>query len=463
MNECQMLHETVLKDIIDALNYGKAIKDFTKDNKGYTKYTGSIAKRTSNLILVFPVLVSSSLSIQTANLISKAIERKCVALLQILFSAINLTEADDLFGYIKDIHSNLGSSMDIDSFINVLDNIVGYKESAGEEIDRDAYETVKEDLKNINFHLDETFNEVSLNEFISKYDMYTGKTSIILTEANDGWHSGSGAVGDLKMRNKLLHSLGKDMKSIDKRISNIEKKKEEDSSHKEAKDREEFFRHQLLPQDIQKSNELMPTMMTVNFTSHDKGTNFKHEQTGIIGVKAKMYPVDCMEIVNRLSTKYSDSNSLFKLIQASTREISFFRDFLFAIDKAKLDAVQVASNSGSARVFKLLERRAAKNKVTALLKKNDASPITSLILSQQEAEYLRKYCNTDIEKPQVARTILNNFNLMDIVIVDESMEAARFLYDDDTNNFETLSFASLERDNKDNSYKKVLNLLNKSR
>lgn len=488
MNECQMLHETVLRDIVDAIEYGKSVKDFAKDStsnlgaglKGRRGYVGSIAKRTSNLILVFPVLVSSSLSIQTANLISKAIERKCVALLQILFSAINLTESKDLFGYINQVHSNLGTSVDLDSFIDILDNIVTYKEeSAGEEIDRDTYEAIKEDLRNINFYLDETFNEVSLNEYTSKYNMYTGKTSIILTEAKEGWHSGSpapapvntgGTVDDLKTRNTLLHGLSNDLKnqnkrldSIDSRISKIDAKKDSSASKDFAKERMEYFRHQLLPQDVQKSNELMPTMMAVDFTSYDEKSGFKHTQTGIIGVKAKMYPVDGMEIVSRLSEKYSDSNSLFKLIKASTREISFFRDFVFAVDKAKLDAIEVARDSGSSRVFKLLERRAAKNRVSALLKKNDASPITSLVLSQQEVEYLKKYKHIDIENRQVAKSILSSFNLMDIAIVDETIEVARFMYDDDTNNFEVLSFGSLEKEAKDNSYKKVLNLLSKVR
>ena len=95
-------------------------------------------------------------------------------------------------------------------------------------------------------------------------------------------------------------------------------------------------------------------------------------------------------------------------------------------------------------------------------KKNDASPITSLVMSQQEVDFMKKYKNMDLENRQVAKAILANFNLLDIVIADETLEAARFMFDDDSNGFETLSFAALEREAKDNSYKKVLNLLNKS-
>ena len=82
----------------------------------------------------------------------------------------------------------------------------------------------------------------------------------------------------------------------------------------------------------------MPTSMIVNFiATNDNGET--ERVTGIIGVKAKMYPVDSIDICNRLSSKIKDRNGLFNLVRASTREISFFKDLAFAIDKAKLDAI----------------------------------------------------------------------------------------------------------------------------
>ena len=121
----------------------------------------------------------------------------------------------------------------------------------------------------------------------------------------------------------------------------------------------------------------------------------------------------------------------------------------------------MAKKSDNSSMFKLLERRATKNKFSSLLKKNDASPITSLVLSQEEVEYLKKYHNTDMEKSYITRTILESYNLMDIVIADESLEVARFLFDDGDGIFETMTFDSLEKEAKDSSYKKVINLMSK--
>ena len=61
MNSCEQLHETVVRDIVDIVT---SAKDFDQikwiNNKNNT---GSIAKRASNLVLIFPVIVSTSLNI----------------------------------------------------------------------------------------------------------------------------------------------------------------------------------------------------------------------------------------------------------------------------------------------------------------------------------------------------------------------------------------------------------------
>ena len=453
MNNCQMIHETVVKDIIDIIS---DIKDFDEiewiNNRNTNgRMIGSIAKRASNLILVFPVLVSNSLSIQTASIISKAIERKCVALLQILFSSINLTNADNLYDYIAQFHSNLNKQLTLDDFMDAVDRL---SESGDIEIlDRDAYEAVKEDMHNINYYLNDSFNPTAITEFVCRSDMYGN--SHIIQEAP----TPSGIpVGD----EDLITINGRDMRHIAFDVARTAYNHGVNAGRREPSmnDNIDYFRHQLLPQDVQKANELMPTIMAVNFTTSLDGGN-THCQQGIIGIKAKLYPIDSMDIVSRLSSKYSDKNTLFNFVKASTREISFFKDFLFALDKAKLDAINITRDSNNAKIFKLLERRATKYKFSALLKKNDASPITTLVISKDEVEYLKKYNNIDMEKSRICKPIMEAYNLMCITIADESLEVARFLYDDGDGIFESMSFDSLEKEAKDSSYKKVVNLMSK--
>ena len=44
---------------------------------------------------------------------------------------------------------------------------------------------------------------------------------------------------------------------------------------------------------------------------------------------------------------------------------------------------------------------------------------------------------------------------------DEALEVAKFMFDTGDGNWENYSFSSLEREDKDNTYKKVVNLMTK--
>ena len=452
MDNCKQLHETVVRDIVDIIT---SAKDFDQikwiNNKNNT---GSIAKRASNLVLVFPVMVSNSLNIQTAMIVSKAIERKCCSLLQILFSSMQITNADNLQDYIKQFHTNLDlkDHMDLDEFFGVMDSLVDEEAII---VDKDMYESIKEDMHNINFHLEGELNPHSINDYKVVNNAF-GESSIMLERTHTYQ-----AMGD----NKTISFSGNKVNLSGSTTNNYYAPsggggRNDDPLHPGMKDQNDYFTHQLLDNDIKKANELMPTTMIVNFISRDEGVNDVIRMSGVIGVKAKLYPVDSMDICNRISSKVKDKNGLFNLVRASTREISFFKDLAFAIDKAKMDAMYMASDSNNAKMFKVLERRAAKNKFSRLIKKNDASPITSLVISQYEVDYL-KQLNIDMEKSFNARSILEGYNLMDIVVADESMEIAKFLFDDGDGVYEAITFDALEKQANDSTYKKVVNLVSK--
>ena len=71
----------------------------------------------------------------------------------------------------------------------------------------------------------------------------------------------------------------------------------------------------------------------------------------------------------------------------------------------------------------------------------------------------------DIMRVNTAHTIMNAYNVMAFIIVDESMEKVHFLFDDGSGSYETMSFSHLERQGNgaDGAYKKVINLLAKSK
>lgn len=481
INDPRKIHETIVRDVYDIIN---DTKDFDNIEWMRTKNnTGSIARRAANLTLVFPVLVSTALSIDKAIIISKALERKCATLMQILFSSIQVTSAKDLGEYISQFHSNLNTkNLDLGDFINAVDTLAN--ESAITITDRDVYDTVMEDMKNINYYIDTALTETSVNDFKVKKNMY-GEQSVVLEKKisinpNNVSLGTAAAVSDNPLpspsqtrtagsanltsggsRTRTLNTIKNNIINNDIRTKETITNKTVVDANNSGKDAATIFKTQLTQAELNKANELVPTTMFVNFISKSKDGDAITVNNGVVGIKCKMYPINSMDIIYRISSKYDDNNWLINLIKASTREISFLKDFLFAIDKAKLDAINMSKETNSAKMFRTLERRSSKNVLYTLLKKNNAAPITSLVISQEEIEYLKKYNNLDLEKVYNARVILEKFNLMDIVIVDEVLETAKFLFDDGDGVFETLTLDALEKEAKDSSYKKVVNLMGK--
>ena len=74
---------------------------------------------------------------------------------------------------------------------------------------------------------------------------------------------------------------------------------------------------------------------------------------------------------------------------------------------------------------------------------------------------MRKNHNVDLEKIATVLGLFDSLNLMAICIVDESLEVAKFIYDEQEPMWETISFTHLERESSDNTYKRVVNLMTK--
>ena len=455
MKNNENIHESFIRDIVDMISDGKEafknFKDGMRSDRNAFNYR-SIAQASSNLTLVFPVLSTRNISIENAAMISKAVERKAVIMLQMLFSAINISDAKSALEHIRKFHTNINfgeNDITIDDFMTAMDRIPANENCGIQITDKEMYNILKEDMKRLAASpvLSDNISENSINDYKLRQTPYG--TNIVLEKNID---------------------LGKyDKEEQFRKEEEIKKNKEEENRRRGEthlsnlrRDNVNFFKDQILDSDIKKANELIPTGLIVNFVSTaTEGTPIKSDQI-VIGVKAKLYPIDSMDIINRIKIKNEDKNGLLNFIRATTREISFWKDFVFAIDRAKIDALSNTRRGSSSKMWKVLERRAIKSKSKRIFnKENTGAAITSLVVSQEEVEYLKKNDNINIEDPKVIRVIMEAYNFMAVCIVDEANEVAKFLFDTGDDMYETLSFRNLERESSDNSYKKVINLLTK--
>ena len=452
MNENMMIHETELGSIMSAYedlknifknsggNSEEKLKKARRDNPllGST----SISKAASKMTLVFPVICSRGIAIENSSMVTKALEKNAVSMLQRLFAAYQVAEDQDLMSYIQKFHNNISSG------VASLDDI--YKVILGESVAITAADraAIMADMKNINFYLPDAINESSLMDYTIR-EGAADKGVVTTEERRRDYEEGR----ERQKKKDEEHDEDRKLQS-----------KKDLHDMRMSKDAADFFAKQVPDSDFKKANELMPTMMTVSFKVINKdGTKIDDYNNALLGVKAKLYPVASNDIIQHITDKNANRNWLTNFFRATTREISFLKDFILAIDKAKADAQSMSSRNPTAdRMWKVLERRATNSKFRRLmLSNNNAAAITTLCVSQEEVEYMRKNFNTDLESLNVVRGLFESLNLMAIVIVDETLEVAKFIYDETELMWETISFTHLEREASDNTYKKVVNLMTK--
>ena len=213
-------------------------------------------------------------------------------------------------------------------------------------------------------------------------------------------------------------------------------------------------------QKVRKANMLNPLTMSVFFkvkASEDAVVTVN----ALIGVKAKLYPVDSMEIMDRIYSSRRTKINLFNFIRAFSGEIQFWRDFIFTLGKAKIDANFNARRVGS-KLWKVLERRSKTSRISQMLNINNAATaITTLVLSMEEVEFLNKEADIDLLDSHEARKILDDFNFISIMIVDENLETIRTIMDTGNDEWESSTFKAFDRD-EEMDYKQMVKMLAKA-
>lgn len=448
------LHEGFLKDIIDLIDEKfkdgfateklfDVLSNKTKRDDDYkfnAAISKNIARATKGLTATFPVIVTEAVPIDQAIMVSKVVERKCVEMLQMLFASSQITSAKNAVTYLSKFHNNLDPSLDwsnvnIDDVIDIsnqIQNDANFSENVDYASVKKAIQAVVEDCRqNCNYTLGEGLNEHSIGEYRIK-KVFDNYESTRLNEIAYDTRQRYNGAGDTK-------KLDTGESSNDKNIYDMLNKN-------------------VIKSDIEKANEAVPSLIIINFVSD---TNHAIRNTCVIGVKAIIHYVSSEDMINKIVLKNSDRRGLFNFVRATTREISFFKDFLFSVDRAKVDALSKVGKGSTSNIWKLLELRANEAKRKKAVFKNDAScsAIATIVISTEEADLIKKRYRIDIKKPGTLLSIMRGYSFMCGAIVDGTVERVDFIWDDGSNNFETYSFMSLEREQSQSEYKKVINMM----
>lgn len=526
MNRYQAMNETVIRDIISLIADGRRQSedygDFITWGRGAKHSFKSITKASSDLVLTFPILVSDTVDVENAVMIMKSHERKCAALMHMLFSALCISsDSENVYDYLKQFHSNLNfasNDLNVDYFNDTMNSIA-------DKVDESFYDSrrfkeystkvLQESLDRLNMarkEMDSAINEISIDHYeVARYRGANGEC-IIMTPIEEAYGDADSKARvknavDRFDSNKAMdltgdaltqriatylanknHNFQDQREKVDAYTSIMSKvsyaqglRKGKDSKDKNKTTYEYKIRQNpwatdykevqagmqsansrlsspFVNTDMKKANELLPTMLVIHFYS----PAVNEPVSAVIGIKAKLYPISSQEIINRMMVRNKDNQGFHNFLRAATRETAFFKDFIFAVDKAKIDALSNSNRGSDSKIWRILERRAIKSKIRrGMGMYNDATAITTICVSMMEVERLEKEFQLDIMNPRILKPILEAYNLMGFVVIDPNMEVCRFWYDDGSNTFDTMSFNSLERESSDQNYKKVINLMTK--
>lgn len=220
----------------------------------------------------------------------------------------------------------------------------------------------------------------------------------------------------------------------------------------------------LRDQDIKKMNDAAPALLVVKFYHSYKDENGNTVVSNvptefIIGVKSHLIPVTTSEILRRIMNDNKDGKKFMTLMRAITGELKA-SEIILGMSRIKDDVKSCKVKGAYGDTWKLLANRAAAAREQIKQgKRNDFSAITTVLISQADADELFHEENIDISDPKNAMHFMRSYNLMGFVIADDATEVLKIMLDNGSGMFEERAYSMLERDNQDGKYKKLISLM----
>lgn len=509
------LHEAGSDTVDTIVQIAKGLSNVATNkvaNKSEYSYS-SIANAASKLIAVFPVLTSRTVSFDTARMTSKYIEQISCQFFMFALQQANISNAKDGITYLRQFHQNLNMGDDntdaviaamqswIDAYTKGTQESTTFADALNNEVLSEAmvdpFMMQSDDVKisasdmrelmhamqesaNIQFY-DTKLNPLSIDDYVVREfaggDYRVTVSPYILNEAKANKRKANNSYNENKEQhrheeemNKILNDRMKTYQKAqserDKQDAENEKQQKEDqkSTSRDNDWRDANRMHNntafLKDQDIKKMNDALPSILIVKFYQKNSNDAVSGVATEfLIGIKSKVVPITTTEILRRIMNDNKDGQKFLKFMRVITGELKA-SDVLLGLSRITDDVKSYKVKGARGDIWTLLQNRAvaAKEQVRSG-KHNDFSAITTVLISQQDADELYREENFDINDPKNAIHFMQSYNLMGFAIADDSNEVLHLLLDNGSKNFEDISYRMLERETQDSTYKKLINLM----
>ena len=405
-------------DKTDAFNPDKIDNTVKRNN------FSSLSAKASEGILQFPMIVSDSISYETATMISKACERSYASFANIVFS-MNQDFADvgsgNVSDYLHRFHQNDGqSTTDTDrGSLNDIIETLQFKDPKSDVLyECELYQPsspimvagIKAQLKP---YL-EDFCLTKLNDLYQPERIVNAQTSLSM----EGWRKQPKKV-------TYAHTL------------------------MEADNANVAFQSS----EVKKANELQPTFIKVHIVKKvPNGNNI--EYNFVVGIKCTIHVVRSTEFISNLVDACEYKGTLFRFVKWTSGEIGFLSDFVLRMDLFEKEVKnKAASKSGWWDALKQRARSAKMSKVAS----DRLLPNATFVFTREEADTIKANYGYDLLNVSVARSLMKEYFLLGYICVDASDETVRIMFDGQSK-FQFNTFKSLERENsnQERAFKEML-------
>lgn len=478
-----------LKDFLDAVKDVKAEVDSADIFS--SKQIKSLSKASMEGIMYFPVIVSDSLSIEDAGIVSKALERQMATFtLSVMtmnpYMNVKDPEKASVGQYIKGFHQNMGVRYDstdlvkgLNTFIEESFNKIGMEyqipEGVGEHIAYCIYENVNHNGINkmnesLNFCITEVTNSSIVNDVFGNRVPVTeakgGKSNNGSSGNNNGGsgsksNNGSGryTYGPVHVENRPFTPITVQAAPAPNVTVNAKINTPAPNANQPRPRSDPRQLKHLMDNDVKKSNELVPTLLHMRVYPIDTKNGVELDPIDfVLGIKTTLHPVSSEEMIVNLCRGVKNNNTMFNFIRWTTGEIKFFKDFLFSVNEIKLDAL---NNSNSAnKWWTALKRRKNLNMIKAALGRDRMLPNATIVVTKDEIETIKDQYGYDLSKPAMIHKLMDAYFLIAFVIVDPALQRVTFMFDGRQDaEIQTYATLSREQSTNDRQFKEMLNML----
>ena len=462
------------RDLLDAMKdlKSEASKGFATIG-GYNKRR-SIAASASDGTCYFPVIVDDSIPLEDALIIARALERKYATFvlttltmnpyMQIENGEISAAE------YVKKFHRNMRQKGSTTPAINVLDIQDSTFEGICDKYGID-YSVVEEAATVTAWHVYNSINSSVANSKARKWnftleEMLTpsiandiGKVRpVIVTEANDNSGNNGNSGGRRRGGPVFNNNVPVTVNTAPVNVNIVSAQGQRRSSGTPR----QMVNH-LMDTDFKKANDLVPTMLHIRVYPTASGDEELPEPIDfVLGVKATLHSVTADAMAENLARGVNQDNHFFEFIKWYTGETRFFKDFVFALDSLKSDAVS-ASNKNKGW-FIATKRRKAVSKLQSKVSKNPMTPIMTVVCSKDTLGTLANVYGFDLEaSPMLLDKIMSTYFLLGFVVANPATNRVDFHIDGfDAPETVTLNTLQKEETRDDKKFKDMMRMMGRS-